>query len=128
MTRHDDPSGWTESEFLAHVTAIARDLGWGVTAKAWQRAEEEAAGYGVSQPPMAGLVYHTAYSIGSDAGWPDCVFIRRRDKRIVYAELKTARGRVSTRQAAVIDLLRAVGAEAHVWRPSDLAAIRECLA
>lgn len=60
--------------------------------------------------------YHTRHSKGSDPGFPDLVLWR---ERIVYAELKTEAGRVTRTQWAVIDGLRAAGAEVHIWRPSD---------
>ena len=125
MTRTADLS--TEAGFQSHVLRIARDLGWGIPQAAWQRVQEEAAQYGVEPPPMDGLAYHTRYSLGSDAGWPDLVLVRRADRRLLFAELKTDRGRVSARQSAVIELLRHVGAEVHLWRPADLPEIGEIL-
>ena len=118
---------WSESEFQRHVLALARQFGWGISQGSWQRVQEEAAQYGVTPPPMDGLAYHTRYSLGSDAGWPDLVLVRRADRRLLFAELKTDRGRVSARQSAVIELLRHVGAEVYLWRPADLPEIGEIL-
>lgn len=58
------------------------------------------------------------------AGFPDLVLVR---DRVVYAEMKTKIGRVTAAQQAWHDRLRAAGAEVHVWRPTDLEAIRQCL-
>jgi hypothetical protein len=59
------------------------------------------------------------------AGFPDLCLVR---DRIVFAELKAERGRLSPDQAAWLDAIgRVPGAEVHVWRPSDLDAIAEVL-
>jgi hypothetical protein len=60
-----------------------------------------------------------------DPGWPDFVAIRA--GRIVVAELKAASGRVEAAQQAWLDAWTAAGAEVYVWRPADLARIREVL-
>ena len=60
-----------------------------------------------------------------DNGWPDIVAIR--GERYVVAELKAAKGRVEIAQQAWLDAWDATGAEVYVWRPADLAAIREAL-
>jgi len=45
----------------------------------------------------------------------------------MWAELKSERGKLTGRQAEVIDLLRDCGALVCVWRPSDLDTIAEVL-
>lgn len=60
-----------------------------------------------------------------DPGWPD--FLALRGGRIVVAELKAAQGRVEPAQQAWLDAWAAAGAEVFVWRPTDLARIREVL-
>ena len=122
MTR---PADWTEAAFQAHVLRIARDLGWGIPQAAWQRVQEEAAQYGVTPPPMDGLAFHVRWSLGSESGFPDLCLIRRSDRRLLFRELKTDRGRVSPRQAAVLELMTACGLDAKVWRPADLQSIGE---
>ena len=113
------PKPQNEAEFQAHVIHVARQMGWGITASAWLRQTEEATAYGIEALPLDGLVFHPRFSVGSEAGWPDLVLVRRRDKRVLFRELKADKGRVSPRQAAVLELLRAVGLDAGVWRPSD---------
>jgi hypothetical protein len=49
-------------------------------------------------------------------GWPDLVLVR---DRVIFAELKSARGRLSGDQQAWIHRLTAAGQEVHVWRPDD---------
>lgn len=61
--------------------------------------------------------------ISGNAGFPDLVLAR--SGRLVVAELKSARGVVSSFQQSWLDCLGAVSrasagvAEVHVWRPAD---------
>ena len=63
------------------------------------------------------LRYHTHDSRRSDKGFPDCVFLR--GERLVFAELKSQKGRVRPEQVLWLDALRDSTAEAYLWRPSD---------
>jgi hypothetical protein len=92
----------TEKDFREQVVAIARLHGW--------------------------LVYWTWNSKNSPKGFPDLVMVRR--ERLVFAELKTTAGKVSSSQQSWLDALGALHrpAEAHVWRPDDWMEIEECLA
>lgn len=81
----------TEKELLAAVRQVAQLTGW--------------------------RVYHTHDSRRSEAGFPDLVLVR---DRVLYRELKTARGRTTPEQDAWLEALRATGADADVWRPQDL--------
>lgn len=58
------------------------------------------------------------------AGFPDLLLVR---DRVVFAELKSVRGRVTPEQRHVHDALRAAGAEVHVWRPVDWPQVQEVL-
>jgi hypothetical protein len=124
-----------EAELQAAVVDLARAQGWGISRPAAKALALEAEQYGVAVPPLEGLVYHPRYSQGSEPGWPDLTLIRRRDRRLVFAELKTEKGVVSPRQREVLDLLLSLAGptwragdnlsplvEVYVWRPSDLAA------
>ena len=62
------------------------------------------------------LAYHTYDSRRSQAGFPDLTLIRR--DRIVFAELKTARGRLTVDQQRWFTALDATSVEAYIWRPS----------
>lgn len=62
--------------------------------------------------------YHTHDSRRSEPGFPDLVLVGH--GRIIYAELKTARGRVTPDQILWLTALAAGGGEVHVWRPMDL--------
>lgn len=67
-------------------------------------------------------VYHTHDSRHSPAGFPDLVMVRGR--RLVFAELKSGRGKVSAAQQQWLQALAGVpGAEVRVWRPADWPAI-----
>lgn len=64
--------------------------------------------------PLGWRAYHTHDSRHSAAGFPDLVLVR---ERIVYAELKTTKGKLSPSQAAWMEALRAAGGEVYLWRP-----------
>lgn len=122
----------TEAELQRAVVDLARSLGWGVTQSAAKAIDVEAGQYGLPPQPLDGLIYHPRYSLGSEPGWPDLTLVRRHDRRLIFAELKSATGVLGDRQVAVLELLRELevehnpGApswpsiEVHVWRPADL--------
>ena len=83
-------SATRERDWQRIVVATARQLGW--------------------------RTYHTHDSRRSDPGFPDLVMVR---ERVVFAELKTATGKVSEDQLAWLGKLEAAGAEVYLWRPSD---------
>jgi hypothetical protein len=90
----------TERDLTSYVRDVARSFGW--------------------------LRYHTWISKHSAAGFPDEVLVR--PPRIVFAELKSERGRLTEAQTDWLDVLRQVpGVEVFVWRPSDMDAIAEVL-
>ncbi|MCC6959421.1 MAG: hypothetical protein IT301_06200, partial [Dehalococcoidia bacterium] len=64
-------AGMSEAVFQGQVLQTARLMGWGP-------------------------VYHTRYSLGSRAGYPDLHLLR--GKRSVFMELKTMKGKVSPAQ------------------------------
>lgn len=127
-------SGTSEAAFMSSVVRLARDRGWGVPESAWRREQEEAEHYSRlsgdasildGAASMSGLVFHPRFSVGSESGWPDLVLCRRRDGRVLFREVKTDRGRLTPRQAAVLELLAACGLDAGVWRPADMDRIAE---
>jgi hypothetical protein len=69
--------------------------------------------------------YHTHDSRRSEAGFPDLVLARGGE--LIFAELKSERGRVSETQRAWLADLEAAGCEVHVWRPSDGGALLDRL-
>lgn len=62
----------------------------------------------------------------SPKGWPDLVLLR--PPRMVVAELKSARGRLTKEQRETVHMLRACGVEAYAWWPDSWALIEEVLA
>jgi hypothetical protein len=67
------------------------------------------------------LVFHVHDSRrGLGAGFPDLVLLHERTGQLVYAELKTDKGRVSVAQQRWIDALYRGGHVVHVWRPQHL--------
>lgn len=88
-----------EEEFRQQVRQLARLYGW--------------------------ECYHTHRSDRSDAGWPDEVLAK--PPRLIFAELKSAKGKVSAAQKEWLARLAACGQEVAVWRPADLPAIARVL-
>lgn len=76
------------------------------------------------------LYYHTWRSVHSPTGFPDCVMVR--DGTVVFAELKSDKGKLSEHQEEWIAALNKVssvslGVQVYVWRPSDWDKIMEVL-
>jgi hypothetical protein len=74
------------------------------------------------------LVYHTHDSRHSEPGFPDLVMVR--PPRIIFAELKMKKGKVSEHQKRWLDGLAEIqGIEVYTWRyPDDIDTILETLA
>lgn len=67
-------------------------------------------------------VYHTHDSRRSEAGYPDLTLVR--GQRLIYCELKSARGRLTAAQREWLTALGAVpGVETYCWRPDDWTSI-----
>jgi len=69
------------------------------------------------------LGYHTHNSRRSDAGWPDLVLGHPGQRRTVFAELKSATGRVRPEQDLWLSHLAICGFEAALWRPADFSTV-----
>lgn len=81
----------------------------------------------LAQAHMRGFAtYHTYDSRRSDPGFPDLVLVR--GSQLIFAELKSAKGRLSDDQQGWLDRLSSVrSVETHLWRPSDYPQIRALL-
>jgi hypothetical protein len=67
---------------------------------------------------LLGLKYHhQQISIGSKAGWPDLTIC---GSAMIFRELKRETGKPTGAQLNWIHTLCMAGADAGVWRPSDL--------
>ncbi len=64
------------------------------------------------------MVYHTWRSDHSPAGFPDLVLVR--DGRLIFAELKSAKGKLTVNQRQWLRALERAGQEVYVWYPADL--------
>lgn len=119
---------YSEKEFQHEVMELARRGGWTCGAK--------------DEGELGGLTYHSVSVMAqSERGWPDLVLVRRRDRRLIFWELKREAGELSERQVAVMDLLKCLetgplapvdrfagpSVRVGVIRPSDMGAIREAL-
>lgn len=101
-----------------------------VSEKSWQSAVVEYA-------RLTGwLVYHTHDSRRSEPGYPDLTMVRQ--GRLVFAELKTDKGKLRPEQQTWIRELqecehsldddgRVYFPEVHVWRPRDIGEVERIL-
>ena len=61
--------------------------------------------------------YHPYDSRRSTPGYPDLTLVR--GKRLVFAEMKSEKGRISLDQRRWLGWLDDAGVEVYLWRPSD---------
>tara|TARA_R110000744_G_scaffold112956_1_gene211702 strand:+ start:277 stop:606 length:330 start_codon:yes stop_codon:yes gene_type:complete len=65
------------------------------------------------------LVYHTHDSRRSQPGFPDLTMAK--GGRLIFAELKSEKGRVSPHQQVWLNQLEKIkGVEVYLWRPSHI--------
>lgn len=84
-----------EADFQAQVTKAARQLGWA-------------------------RVYHTYDSRRSEEGFPDLVLVSRRQRRVIFAELKNDTEQETPEQKLWMDDLGVCsGVEVYLWRFMD---------
>ena len=91
--------GLSEKRFQDAVVQLAKILGW--------------------------RVYHTYDSRRSTPGYPDLTLVR--EGRLIFAELKSEKGKMSVAQKEWEYDLKQTCAEYYEWRPSDWEAIVEIL-
>ena len=87
--KRNKPLKITEKQFQARVVHLAKTLGW--------------------------MVYHTYDSRKSEPGFPDLVLSR---DRVLFRELKTDTGKLTTAQKAWASTLQRSGADYALWRPA----------
>jgi hypothetical protein len=93
------PLSMTEGAFRQQVLDLARLTGW--------------------------RCYFTWASLHSPAGFPDLCLVRR--GRLVFAELKSERGKATPEQQGwLIDVANAA-AESYLWRPGDWPEVEKVL-
>lgn len=118
----------TESAFQRQVVEMAQLLRW-----EWLH---------VSASPQVNRGVVTKYTTPTHGtmgkGWVDLILVRQKDKRLIFAELKSEIGKASPEQRRVLEVLGSlvVGVgmqfsplvEVHLWRPSDIDEIARILA
>jgi hypothetical protein len=101
----------SEAQFQASVMQLATMYGW-----EWLHI----------QKAMNDRAYHRTPAIGSlGPGWPDLVLLK--GNRLIFAELKSEKGKVTPNQRGVLGMLSATGHQVFLWRPSDWDRIVEVL-
>lgn len=102
MSKHD---ALTEAQWQRQLVDLAAMLGFhwlhlrpGQTSHGWR-------------VPVSGTL---------GEGWPDLVFVRERDRRILFVELKSGKGRLTEEQEYVLGVLRNAGCEVYAWWPTDI--------
>ena len=96
------PAFASERELQSAVIELARRTGW--------------------------LAFHVIDSRKSTGpGFPDLVLCHRETGRVIFAELKGLRGRVSEQQGEWLTALSKGNAESALWRPDDWPHIQQTL-
>jgi hypothetical protein len=72
-------------------------------------------------------MYFSWTSIHSPRGFPDLVLCNPEQKRVIFAELKSEKGKLTEYQREWLEILRACGAEVYLVRPSDIEQFAEVL-
>ena len=100
----------SEKDFLEQVIDLAHIFGWRVAHFRPARTEKG---------------WRTAVS-ADGAGFPDICMVR--SSRVVYAELKSEKGKIGDAQIEWLEALQGTGkVEVEIWRPSDFDRITEVL-
>jgi hypothetical protein len=89
----------TEDDFLKTVIDLAHLTGW----KCFH-----------ARPAMTSKGWRTPVQ-ADGAGFPDLVLVR---ERVIFAELKSEKGKLSDSQIKWLDSLERAGQEFYTWRPS----------
>lgn len=72
-------------------------------------------------------MYFSWTSMHSPRGFPDLVLANSEQKRIIFAEIKSDKGKVTSQQEEWLGILKACGQTVYVWRPGDIEDIVEIL-
>lgn len=71
--------------------------------------------------------FHDRMAYRSDPGYPDLTAIHTGQRRVIWLELKTERGKLSVAQQEWRDTLLGAGLEWYLWRPSDWSEVEAVL-
>jgi hypothetical protein len=91
----------TEAEFQQAVIDTANWTGWLVFHP---------------RPAQTGSRWRTAFT--GHPGFPDLVLVHR-DRGVIFAELKSERGKTTPGQRQWLNALEDANAETYLWRPQD---------
>lgn len=94
-----------QSDPRVAVFAAVTERDWGLQVEVWAKR----GGW---------LYFHAFNSYGSAKGFPDYVFVRAATGEVVYAELKSESGKLTTQQMTWRDALIRAGQRWYCWRPS----------
>lgn len=103
----------TESNFQQTVIDFAHLTGW--------RAVHFR---GVRVQRKDGSIYYQTPVQADSKGLPDLILVR---ERVVWAELKVGKGKLTPEQVDWLDALTAAGQECYIWYPSDWDEIEKVL-
>jgi len=98
----------SESDFLGQVIELARVLGWFAHHV---------------RPAFSKRGWRTP--VQGDVGFLDLVLVSGVRGRVIFAEVKSEKGRLTYEQKAWIAALKDAGQEVYVWKPSDWERIAE---
>jgi Holliday junction resolvase len=98
-----------EREFATQVEHLLELFGW-----LWKHDE-----------PAVRQSGKWATSFRGARGFPD--YVATRDGRLVFAEIKNEKGRLTTEQVQWLTRLGNTTAEVYTWRPNDLETVKEVL-
>jgi hypothetical protein len=113
VTFLDSPPRQTERRFQAQVIELAEVLGWKIR---HDRATNQRRDCRVCHAPFRCAGCSTPLTIvRNDPGLLDLLLTRR--PRIIWAEIKTDRGKLTDDQKLMLAELRECGQEAYVFRP-----------
>lgn len=104
----------TEKAFAQQVVELASVYGWLVFRDLATNAHRRC--------PKCGQTIHGPRN---PPGYPDLTLVR---ERVIFAELKVGKGRLSPHQVAWRNRLLEAGAEWRIWYPEDLQEIVDTLA
>lgn len=92
--RAREVNAWSEKDFQQRVINLAESLGYS-------------------------LIYHTHDSRRSQPGFPDLVLVNPSARRVLFRELKSAKGRIRPEQKAWGEGLLQAGFDFDFWYPKD---------
>lgn len=123
MTFLGTPPKLTEARFQAQVVKLAELFGW--TVRHDSASNQRSTCASCQHPLRCATCGAVPRIIRNAAGMPDLLLIRR--PRVVWAELKSDRGKLTAAQLAMLTELRACGQEAYLWHPKDFDTLERVL-